>query len=196
VPSAALGALVLRGATESAPQVKGRATTVKIDDSHVELVDYEELKTQMNDAERDWCPTPGTSFWHRLRRAPRGGTCLTAYVTDAVEANKKATDCPPDICENGNEQNAVQHCLWSAYMTSDLGEDLARGFLTRHEAGADPNSTDHLNDLANNEIGIGIVKEIAVDAYMAGGKPDEVRVLIDGRCNDRARSNQLVFSPF
>lgn len=199
LPTAALGALLVPPMEDagdgSGPQARTQGSSRADGRTSVELVDYDELKQQMNAKERDWCPTPGTSIWHMIRRASRASVCDAAYKADAVDANRQATECGPDVCQNGNEQNALQHCLWSGYMTADLGEATARGFLDRHEYGADPNSEDHLNDLANNEIGIGIVRNGAVDAYMAGG-PVGWHETVKAKCTEKATANQLVFSPF
>ncbi len=67
--------------------------------------------------------------------------------------------------------NSVRHCLWSASMTSLIGETEARGFLDRHEnpvlvrkatdpENADEGVVDTRADLFNNEVGISIGRAV------------------------------------
>ncbi len=75
-------------------------------------------------------------------------------------------------------QNALRHCMWSAALTMDVGEDAANGFLTRHEQHT-PTGHDHEVDLFNNGVGIGI------------GRGSKSRRGIESACSAALDSGQL-----
>ncbi len=137
---------------------------------------------KMNPVEKSWCRWPS-----------RARVCYIAYLgpSGATWAMKQAAACPiPSLCTNGDEANALQHCLWSAMLKLNLGERTATGFLTRHEASSN-NDADSQRDWKNNALGFEVARQVAVDAYM-----DTRLVLKHGvldRCHDLAREERLVY---
>jgi hypothetical protein len=70
-------------------------------------------------------------------------------------------------------------------MTIRLGETTARGFLDRHEHGANPHDPDHQADVRNNESGIRF-------AHSARGTANERFAKAEWECYKQAREGTLV----
>jgi hypothetical protein len=139
---------------------------------------YRDGYKDMNSTEKSWCRWPT-----RVR------LCVQVYGDEARWALRHAAACGQDICANGDEQNALQHCLWSSLMKVQHGEGTAREFLTRHEANSHGDD-DSKRDWKNNAIGFRVAEEAAVDFYM---DPSDRRGPLLGRCVDLARADQLVY---
>jgi hypothetical protein len=60
---------------------------------------------KLNSKETSWCRWPS-----------RFKLCGQVYEDEAKWALRHAAACGLDICANGDEQNAVQHCLGSSVM--------------------------------------------------------------------------------
>lgn len=133
----------------------------------------------LNEVEFSWCKPP--SRWRR---------CHIAYKEDAIWAINNAAACQPLLCTNGDEQNALQHCLWSAIMNLDIGENNALGFLTRHEAFSN-NNEDSQRDWQNNNLGFEVAQQVAADMQVDPQISKKQGVL--NRCNDLARDERLVY---
>jgi hypothetical protein len=133
---------------------------------------------KMNSKETSWCRWPS-----------RAKLCGQVYLDEARWSMRHAAACGEDICANGDEQNALQHCLWSSVMKVQHGEGTAREFLTRHEAKSN-GDLDSQRDWKNNDLGFRVAEEAAVDFYM---DPSDRRGPLLGRCVDLARADQLVY---
>ena len=82
----------------------------------------------MNEAEASWCRWPS-----------RWSLCASAYGDEGARWSiHHAENCEtPAFCTNGDEANALQHCLWSAILKAHQGRALPMGFLERHDANSD-----------------------------------------------------------
>ena len=132
----------------------------------------------MNEAEASWCQWP--SRWR---------VCASAYGSEGAEwAMQHAANCAiPDFCTNGDEANALQHCLWSAILKAHHGEGTAMGFLKRHEANSNGDA-DSQRDWQNNAKGFAVADAAAPEVSQIGWKG-----AILGRCAEMARTEQLVY---
>lgn len=124
----------------------------------------------MNDAEKSFCRVP--SRWKLCRQVQQ--------IVERVRADE-VRRFPNDQAR----RNAYRHCCWSAEMTIRLGEKTARGFLDRHEHGADPRDPDHQADLRNNESGIQI-------AHRTRGTANERVAKAEWECYKQAKNGALV----
>ena len=136
----------------------------------------------MNNVEKTWC-----------QNISRANVCWSVWGPggSARWSLDKAHECTlgGPVCANGDEQNALQHCLWSGVLTLNHGETTARGFLVRHEANSNSDD-DSKRDWVNNETGIGVARSMtAEDAYIYG-----TRGFIWGRCNHLAFTEQLTYN--
>lgn len=136
-------------------------------------------ESPMNKAEKSWCKPP--SRW-RL--------CDSAYLIEGAWAINNATACKPPICNPGEEQNAFQHCLWSAVLKLKHGERTALGFLERHEKGS-KDLADTERDWKNNYLGFEVARLVANDIYVDPRINIKKGVL--DRCTDLAREERLVY---
>jgi hypothetical protein len=106
----------------------------------------------MNHDEAAWCAWPS-----------RYNLCHEVYVDEARWAMGNAADCAiPAPCTNGEEQNAFQHCLWSAIMKLRHGPGTATEFLTRHESDS-VDIPDTERDWNNNDLGFMIANIVEDD---------------------------------
>ena len=84
-------------------------------------------------------------------------------------------------CENlygsnniNDESDACRHFLWAAFLTRELGPDVAQRFLNAHEQEPTQPDKEKIMDLANNRAGIDFAKnlknskEFSVDNVLKG----------------------------
>lgn len=58
------------------------------------------------------------------------------------------------LTDHNGKADALRHCVWSGWMTRDMGADTAQGFTDRHELGEAGEPQDEFNmDMTNNGIG-------------------------------------------
>lgn len=180
-----LGAVVFSVPVDADGTGAPAPTSISASDAQVEQVVYSYMDYGgTNDAEVSWC-----------KNLSRLKICNHVYGPNGTArwAMSKAAECDwqvGDICQTGNEQNAIQHCLWSGILTLDHGERTARGFLTRHEMYSD-NPEDTEFDWKNNEIGISIANAMTSAESEEYGE----RGFIWGRCNHLAYINELEVQP-
>jgi hypothetical protein len=135
----------------------------------------------LNEVEFDWC-----------QNLTRLKICRSAYGDLGTWAIDHAKNCEAagDICMNGDEANAFQHCLWSSSLTLYHGPGTARGFLERHEAFSNGDD-DSRRDWVNNDTGFRVAQEAAVDMYINSSLTRKEAVF--ERCIDLVRTDQLEF---
>jgi hypothetical protein len=135
----------------------------------------------MNHAEASWCAWPS-----------RYKLCREVYVDEARWAMGHAVDCAtPDPCTNGEEQNALQHCLWTTIMTLRHGRDTAHEFLTRHESDSN-DAADTQRDWNNNDLGF-MIASIIVDEQAADPSIEDKTAALEW-CMFVVESNDLDFT--
>lgn len=135
----------------------------------------------MNQQEAKWCAYP--SHWK---------LCKSAYNDLALNfAMPNAKHCDVLICENGDEANAFQHCLWASALYVEHGPKTAEGFLSRHEW--HQTGPDHERDLINNGWGRDVANEVNATAAQNPGLDKRNDLFV--RCYELARDNRLTFVP-
>lgn len=99
------------------------------------------------------------SFGERLLARLISVYCLILYPdsTTPVPVRRPAPDSRQE-----HDYNALRHVLWLGLLTLGLNEDLARMLADNHEFEnkTDEWADDMAVDLANNEIGIAIAKDV------------------------------------
>ncbi|WP_127503967.1 hypothetical protein [Actinoplanes solisilvae] len=137
----------------------------------------------LNPAEEAWC-----TAW-----PSRSKLCVEVYAVEGLWANRNAVGCEtPDPCTNGEEQNGLQHCLWSAILKLRHGPGTATEFLTRHESGSD-DQDDTDRDWNNNGLGF-MIADIVEDERAADPSIDDKSAVLDW-CMFVVDSDDLDYNP-
>lgn len=76
------------------------------------------------------------------------------------------------VDRHDTESDAVRHFVWAAFISKELGPDLAKTFLDAHEAGAPTSDPDRAMDLANNQSGL-----LAAESLKRQGKCTEENIV-------------------
>jgi hypothetical protein len=109
--------------------------------------------------EKYWCEQ-----WRRLRHNEAELDVAISYPVKTVRAKDLTAQVfqlvpnvfPESRSMRDDEADAFRHCLWSAYLASDLGSEFAKRFTDAHE-NIPSNPENEVNmDLNNNDVGLKI----------------------------------------
>lgn len=144
----------------------------------------------LNEAERTWCTQSRDNLLD----------CAEAYGLHAARGaddaqNRLWPDTDPNRRDQRDwERDAFRHCYWSARMRIAMVEEMARGFLTRHETLPCNPRDERVMDENNNESGLSIGADILSTVPQSGPIGDvnqERYVRAEATCDRWVREGNL-----